>query len=182
LVFGARAGRAATAFASEQKEPGVAVHAQAEDEQERIEQRFFRKAGGRERISTLRSEMQKTMEECAGIYRHGPALEQAAGQMRRLQERVRDLALDDRSLTFNTELVAALELSCMLDVAETMIHSALARRESRGAHQRTDHPARDDAKYLAHSLAYCGQDGAPRIEYQPVTITRWPPGKRVYGK
>ncbi len=182
LVFGARAGRAAAAFASEQKEPSVALHAQAEDEQKRLEQRFFRKAGGRERISALRSEMQKTMEDCAGIYRNGPALEQAAGQMRRLQERVRDLALDDRSLTFNTELVAALELSCMLDVAETMIHSALGRRESRGAHQRTDHPARDDAKYLAHSLAYCGQDGAPRIEYQPVTITRWPPGKRVYGK
>jgi len=182
LVFGARAGRAAAAFASEQQEPGVALRAQAEDEQKRLEQRFFRKAGGRERISTLRSEMQKTMEECAGIYRSGPALEQAAGQMRRLQERVGDLALDDRSLTFNTELVAALELSCMLDVAESMIHSALGRRESRGAHQRTDHPARDDAKYLTHSLAYCGRDGAPRIEYQPVTITRWPPGKRVYGK
>src|SRR5260370_22981155 len=109
------------------------------------------------------------------MYGTGLALEQAAGEMRRLEERAGGLALDDRSLTFNTELVTALELSSMLDVAETMIHSALGRRESRGAHQRTDHPVRDDAKYLTHSLAYCGQDGAPLIEYQPVTITLWPP-------
>jgi len=70
----------------------------------------------------------------------------------------------------------------MLDVAETIVASALARRESRGSHQRTDHPKRDDEKFLAHSLAHHQPGGPPRIEYLPVTITRWPPGKRVYGK
>jgi fumarate reductase flavoprotein subunit len=182
LVFGARAGKAAAAFAAEQRQPVAALEAQAEDEQQRLERSFLRKTGGKEKISALRGEMQKTMEDCAGIYRNGPALEKAADQVRKLQERSDNLALDDRSYTFNTELIAALELRFMLDVAETMVHSALQRRESRGAHQRTDHPARDDSKFLAHSLAYSGQNGPPRIEYLPVTITRWPPGKRVYGK
>ncbi|OLD36561.1 MAG: hypothetical protein AUI83_25915 [Armatimonadetes bacterium 13_1_40CM_3_65_7] len=122
------------------------------------------------------------MEECAGIYRNGPSLEKATEKLRSLQERHSDVALDDRSSTFNTELTAALELSYMLDVAETIIHSALARTESRGSHQRTDFAARDDSKFLAHSLAYRTRDGRPRIEYLPVQITRWPPGKRVYGK
>jgi fumarate reductase flavoprotein subunit len=79
-------------------------------------------------------------------------------------------------------LIAALELSFMLDVAETMVQCALDRTESRGAHQRTDYPARDDQKFLAHSLAYRKDDGSPRVEYRPVKITRWPPGERVYGK
>ena len=70
----------------------------------------------------------------------------------------------------------------MLDVAETIVQSALRREESRGAHQRTDFPARDDQRYLAHSLAFRNADGSCRIEYLPVTITRWPPGERVYGK
>jgi fumarate reductase flavoprotein subunit len=182
LVFGARAGKAAAALASEQKPITPAVHAQAADEQTRLERDFLGKEGGKEKIAVLRSEMQKTMEESAGIYRNGAALQAAAEKVRKLHERYRNVALDDRSSTFNTELIAALELSYMLDVADTMIHSAMERRESRGAHQRTDHPARDDAKFLTHSLAYRGQDGAPRIEYLPVTITRWPPGKRVYGK
>ncbi len=92
------------------------------------------------------------------------------------------IRLDDRSLTFNTELVAALELANMLDVADTVIYSALARTESRGAHQRTDFADRDDERFLAHSLAYHVEDGEPRIELSPVTITRWPPAERVYGQ
>jgi fumarate reductase flavoprotein subunit len=91
-------------------------------------------------------------------------------------------AITDRSFTFNTEIVAAMELSYMLDVAEAIIQSALQRTESRGSHQRTDHPQRDDQKFLAHSLAYRNETGPPRIEYLPVTITRWPPAERVYGK
>jgi succinate dehydrogenase flavoprotein subunit len=182
LVFGARAGKAAAAFAAQQPGLGAALRAQAEDEQKRLERDFLAKSGRKERIAVLRGEMQKAVEDCAGIYRNGPSLRQAAEKLRRLQERFRDIRLDDRSYTFNTELIGALELSYMLDVAETIVHSALERRESRGAHQRTDHPARDDGKYLAHSLAYRGQDGSPRVEYLPVTITRWPPGKRVYGK
>jgi fumarate reductase flavoprotein subunit len=78
--------------------------------------------------------------------------------------------------------VALLELENLLDVAEAIVHSALQRRESRGAHQRTDYPRRDDGRYLAHSLAYRVPNGPPRVELRPVTITRWPPGERVYGR
>ena len=182
LVFGARAGKAAATFSSQQQEPSLAILAQAEDEYRRLEERFLRKTGGKERIATLRGEMQKITEESAGIYRTGPVLQEAAQNLRQLQERFEDVSLDDRSYTFNTELIAALELSYMLDVAEAIVQSALQRRESRGSHQRTDYPKRDDAQYLAHSLAYRTEDGPPRIEYLPVTITRWPPGQRVYGK
>ena len=182
LVFGARAGRAAAAFAAQQKESNPAVFAQARDEERRLKESFLRKIGGKERIATLREEMQKIMEACAGIYRTGADLQQAAQDLPRLQDRFHDLSLDDRSYTFNTELTAALELSFMLDVAESMVHSALARRESRGSHQRTDFPQRDDNNFLAHSLAYRVPDGPPRIDYVPVTITRWPPGQRIYGK
>ena len=69
----------------------------------------------------------------------------------------------------------------MLDIAGALVHSALARTESRGSHQRTDHPARDDEKFLKHSLAYRSDDGPPRIDYLDVVITKWPPGERVYG-
>jgi fumarate reductase flavoprotein subunit len=182
LVFGARAGRAAAEFAARQPEPSTAVLAQAEDERRRLEREFLRKTGGRERLAVLREEMQRTMEGCAGIYRNGAALAEAAGKLRQLQERFRSVALQDDSRTFNTELAAALELSFMLDVAESVVQSALRREESRGAHQRTDFPARDDQRYLAHSLALRNPDGSCRVDYQPVTITRWPPGERVYGK
>jgi fumarate reductase flavoprotein subunit len=183
LVFGARAGRAAAAFAEEQRAPDRRpVLAQALDEETRLQDQFLQKSGGRERISTLREEMQMTMENGAGIYRAGDSLTRTATKLVELQERSRCIALDDRSHVFNTELVSALELSFMLDVAETMTHSALQRTESRGAHQRTDFPARNDERFLAHSLVYRQTDGQPRTEYLPVTITRWPPGERVYGR
>jgi len=182
LVFGARAGKAAAQFAAQQQEPSPGILAQARAEQRRLEENFLRKDGGKEKIATLREGMQKTMEACAGIYRNGQGLEQGAREIQALKERFKDLALDDHSYTFNTELTGALELSYMLDLAEAIIHSGLARKESRGSHQRTDHPPRDDSKYLAHSLAYRREESPPRIEYKPVTITRWPPGKRVYGK
>ncbi len=182
LVFGARAGKAAAVYASEQAEPASAVLAQARDEQKRLEQNFLKKTGGKERIGTVREEMQKTMEQCAGIYRSGGSLAEGAQKIHALQERYQNIALDDRSRTFNTELTAALELGYMLDVAEAMVQSALHRTESRGAHQRTDFPKRDDAKFLAHSLVLRNADGSTRVEYLPVTITRWPPGERVYGQ
>jgi len=185
LVFGARAGKAAAQYAIERRGPGgptAAAMAQASDGQWRIEQDYLHKSGGRERVASIRSDLQAAMEECAGIYRNGASLQKGAETLARIRDRTRDLALDDRSLTFNTELTAALELSFMQDVAEAIVASALARTESRGSHQRTDHPERDDSKFLAHSLAYRSPQGPPRIEYLPVTITRWPPGKRVYGK
>jgi fumarate reductase flavoprotein subunit len=197
LVFGARAGRAAAEYASAQRDPGPAVLAQTEDEKRRLEKEYLHKAApsllplspqgerGRsegERLALLREEMQRTTEQSAGIYRSGDSLAQAADKLRQLQERFRNVALQDRSRTFNTELIAALELSFMLDVAEAIVHCALAREESRGAHQRTDFPARDDQRFLAHSLIYRNPDGSCRVEYLPVTITRWPPAERVYGR
>ncbi|MFQ5739963.1 MAG: fumarate reductase (quinol) flavoprotein subunit [Acidobacteriota bacterium] len=183
LVFGARAGKAAAVYAAEQKptKPGTAVFAQARDEQTRLEKCLLRQQGGRESIATLREEMQKIMESSAGIYRNGNTLQEATQEIRKLQERFADLRLEDPSYTFNTELTAALELSFMLDVAECILASALARRESRGSHQRTDHPDRDDENFLSHSLAYRMPDDRPRIDSLPVAITRWPPGQRVYG-
>jgi fumarate reductase flavoprotein subunit len=182
LVFGARAGRAAADFASVQRPPGRHLLAQAADEEARLQDQFLNKSGGRERIATIREEMQKTMEQSAGIYRTGESLEQATEKLHELRERFQDIGLDDHSRAFNTELVAALELGSMLDVAESMIQCALYRTESRGAHQRTDFPARDDQKFLAHSLVYAQGDGIPTVSYLPVTITRWPPAERVYGK
>jgi fumarate reductase flavoprotein subunit len=183
LVFGARAGRAAAAFARDAP-PGAAaaVLAQAVDEERRLHDDFLRKTNGRERIVTLRGEMQQALEDSAGIYRDGAGLRAAAERLAELQQRFRDVTLDDRSRTFNTELTGCLELGNMLDVAETIVHSAMERRESRGAHQRTDHAERDDDRYLAHSLAYRSADGRVGIEYLPVTITRWPPAQRVYGR
>jgi len=183
LVFGARAGKAAAHFAADQQAPSISIlDALVIDETKRIEKQFLRKDGGNERIATLRSEMHKAMEEGAGIYRNQASLKQSEEIIRNLQEKFLNLAIADRSFTFNTEITAAMELSYMLDVAETIIQSALQRTESRGSHQRTDHPQRDDRNFLAHSLAYRNEDRPPRMEYLPVTITRWPPGERVYGK
>jgi fumarate reductase flavoprotein subunit len=182
LVFGARAGRAAAAYAAEQKPPGRHLLAQALDEEARLQEQFLQKGGGREPIALLREEMQAIMEQCAGIFRSGESLAGAAGKLQEVQERFSDIRLDDRGHLFNTELISALELACMLDVAETIAQCAMQRTESRGAHQRTDFPERNDEKFLAHSLVHRAPDGRPRVEYVPVTITRWPPGERVYGR
>ena len=182
LVFGARAGRAAAEYASSAPDPGSAVLAQGRDEQRRVERELLHKTGGRERISAIREDMQQTMEQSAGIYRSGDSLAKGVDKLRELQERFRSVAVEDHSRTFNTELVAALELSNMLDVAHSILDCALRREESRGAHQRTDFPARDDDRFLAHALIYREPDGIARIEYLPVAITPWPPGQRVYGR
>ncbi|MGH7577132.1 MAG: fumarate reductase (quinol) flavoprotein subunit [Longimicrobiales bacterium] len=182
LVFGARAGRAAAEFAAGAHEPREVVMAQARDEQAWLQNDLLHRTEGRERLATLREEMQKTMEQSAGIYRDGADLAHAASVLHELQARLDHVALDDDSQTFNTERIAAIELSFMLDVAEAIVAAALAREESRGAHQRTDFPTRDDDRYLAHSLVYHEPAGGCRVEYSPVTLTRWPPAERVYGR
>jgi fumarate reductase flavoprotein subunit len=182
LVFGARAGRAAAEFASGQREPRSIVLAQAEDERRRLEHDLLDKTDGGESLAAIREEMQTTMEQSAGIYRSGPGLARATDKLHALRGRFQRVALQDHSRTFNTELIAALELSFMLDVAAAIVHSGLRREESRGAHQRTDFPARDDQRFLAHSLIFANPDGTCRVEFLPVTMTRWPPGERVYGR
>lgn len=181
LVFGARAARAAVRFGVQAGNFAAGeIIAQAEEEQRRIRERFFRPGSGKESIAGLRAELTDSMESGAGIYRSEKSLQASCDKIRELKERFDQVELADHSLTFNTELITALELECMLDVAEALAHSALARTESRGSHQRTDYPERDDERFLKHSLAY-RTDGDPRIEYQDVVITRWPPGERVYG-
>jgi fumarate reductase flavoprotein subunit len=179
LVFGARAGRAAAKDAlTRPAPPSNPVARLVSDEQKRLDRRIL-KADGRERIADIREAMQKAMEEGAGIYRDRQGLEAACKTLRELRGRFERIGIADRSQIFNTEVIAALELDCMLDVAETIARSALLREESRGAQARTDFPKRDDAKFLKHSLAYYTPDG-PRIDYAPVTLTRWPPEERKY--
>jgi fumarate reductase flavoprotein subunit len=181
LVFGARAGRAAAEYASRSLDVNARVIAQKTDEHRRLEHDLLNQKG-RERIADVRDAMQLTMEQSAGIYRTGTSLRDGVQQLGELRERYRDVSIEDRSMTFNTERVAALELAFMLDVAGAIVAAGLAREESRGAHQRTDFPRRDDQRYLAHSLIHRNPDGSSRVEYLPVTITRWPPGERVYGE
>ena len=181
LVFGARAARAAVRFGAQTGDIAAAeIIALAEQEQRRIRERFFQPKGGKESIAGLRLELTHTMESGAGIYRSEESLRASCEKIRELKQRFNQIELADHSLTFNTELTTALELEYMLDVAEALVYSALARTESRGSHQRTDYPQRDDEAFLKHSLAY-RSDGDPRIEYLDVAITRWPPGERVYG-
>ena len=181
LVFGARAGRAAAEWAREHPQLDVAaLERAAEAEQGRIAREFINRQDGTERIATIRGELQHAMEAGAGIYRMEESLRETCDQVAALKERFTRVSLDDHSLSFNTELTSALELEFMLEIAEALAHSALHRTESRGSHQRTDHPERDDERFLRHSLAY-RTDGAPRIDYQDVVITKWPPAERVYG-
>ena len=127
--------------------------------------------------------MHEAMEGGTGIYRDEKSLTDTCQKIAELRERFKSVRIDDHTNSFNTDLTTALEMGFMLDVAEAIAHSALERKESRGSHQRLDFTKRDDDNYLKHSLAFC-QDGdaPPRIDYKPVTITKWPPADRVYGK
>ena len=161
LVFGARAGKSAVEYhgqriRSDQSQPFARI---GRDEERRLEEQYG-KNDGTERISQLREEMQRTMESGCGIYRDRATLVESANKINELKERAANLRLDDQARSFNTQLTAALELGFMLDVAETIVHCALNREESRGAHQRHDFPKRDDAKFLAHSLVSRSGRGA----------------------
>lgn len=183
LVFGARVGKLAADYASKDLSFNPLLEKLARDEKQRIEKNFFSAIGkSDETITDIKKEMHQAMEDGAGIYRTEKSLKASRDTILTLQERLKRIRIRDDSYTFNTELVSALELSSMLDVAETIIQSALERTESRGSHQRIDHPERDDDKFLTHSLAYRSAGEVPRIEYKPVTITKWPPGERKYGQ
>ena len=180
LVFGARVGRQAAEDATDAVAPAPDPLAeQAEAERDRLVATYLDRKGGAERISAIRSDLQAAMERGAGVYRTEVSLKEAVGEVRGLRDRYADMALDDRDRAFNTELVAALELDHMLDVAEAVVRSGLERRESRGSHTRRDHPDRDDERFLKHSLALSSPEGA-RIDYRDVTITEWPPAERTY--
>ena len=182
LVYGARAGQAAAVFAAEHSEINLeALEKQGADEYKRITRDFLQKDGGSERIATLRNEMHQVMEQSVDIFRSESGLKKACNKIEELKDRFSSILIEDKSLNFNTELTSALELENMIDVAESIIFSALSRRESRGSHQRTDFVNRDDENFLRHSLAY-RTEAESRIEYQDVVITKWPPAERIYGK
>jgi succinate dehydrogenase/fumarate reductase flavoprotein subunit len=180
LVFGAEAGKNAATYAMKQESGsfGNPVQGLAMTEEKRIFDQVLKHEQG-ERISTIRTEMQVGMEKHVGIYRDENILKDGCRLIGQLRERVKNGIVEDKDQVYNTDLVGALELDFMLDVAETIPYSALARQESRGAHARTDFPKRDDTRFLKHSMAY-QTPRTPRIDYGPVTITRWKPEARVY--
>jgi fumarate reductase flavoprotein subunit len=181
LVFGARAGWAAAQYALERAAPsGNPLAHLAADEARRVEAAFLERQDGSERLASVRAAMQAALERGVGVFRTGEGLRAVCDELKLVRERFGRLRLDDRSRIFNTELFSALELDFMLDVAEAVAWSALAREESRGSHARRDCPERDDDRYLAHTMAYLAPGQPPRIEYLPVRLTRWQPQARTY--
>ncbi|MEW6568795.1 MAG: FAD-dependent oxidoreductase [Chloroflexota bacterium] len=131
------------------------------------------------RAADIRREMQETMMADVGVFRTEAGMRQAIDKLRELKERFRHLRLDDSGRVFNTELLEAWELGCLLDCAEVTAVSALHRTESRGGHAREDYPQRDDDNWLKHTLAFV-EDGQVHLRYKPVTITLFQPKVRVY--
>jgi len=181
LVFGAAAGRAAAEYATSAKAVGTnPIDAMLKDETRRIEMDYLHKKSGDERIGVIREEMQLDMDTGAGVFRTREGLAKLTKQLGVLRDRFERIKIEDSSRTFNTELMAALELDYMLEVAEVITYSALAREESRGAHARRDFPERDDEKFLKHTIAFHSDEISPRLEYRDVHITNFQPQARVY--
>jgi fumarate reductase flavoprotein subunit len=179
LVFGARAGVEAVEFIKGTSAPNEArLTAEAEEEAARIDNLRGRQKGG-EKISQIRRELNNTMEEGCGVYRMQDTMAATVQTVAQLRGRVTDLKLDDTSKVFNTELIAALELVNMVDVAEAVAVSALDRKESRGAHTCRDFPTRDDENYLYHSICHFDAAG-PKLSKKDVTLGTWVPEERKY--
>jgi len=179
LVFGTSAGRNALTYAKGSSEgPDVALRRQGEEEANRIDALRGKQKGG-EKLSRIRADLTSTMESGCGVYREQQTMDETARTVAQLKGRYADVALEDSSTVFNTELITALELGNMLDVAETVANAAAARNESRGAHTRRDSPNRDDQNCLHHSVCYFDPAG-PRIDKKEVTLGRWEPEERTY--
>lgn len=138
--------------------------------------------GAKERVANIRKEMAQAMEEGCGIYREQATMQKTCDKLAELRERFRNIELDDKTSVWNTDWLTAIELDYQLDVAQSIVYSAINRKESRGAHQRLDgYGQRDDVNFLKHSDAYYVPGAAPRLEYTDVKITKSPPAARVYG-
>lgn len=180
-VFGKRAGIAAAEYAHttdfvelpENPEAFVA---------EQIER--LRSSTGTERVATLRRELQETMDANVMVFRTEQTIKTAVEKIGELRERYKNVAIQDKGKRFNTDLLEAVELGNLLDLAEVMAVSALARKESRGGHYREDYPNRDDVNFMRHTMAYreVGDDGTEsiRLDYKPVVQTRYQPMERKY--
>ncbi|HLG26074.1 MAG TPA: succinate dehydrogenase/fumarate reductase flavoprotein subunit, partial [Candidatus Gracilibacteria bacterium] len=180
LVFGREAGLHAATHgqknAADKKTPDD-IKKLADAENERIE--ALMKQNGGENAYHLTKDLQVTMEESAGIIRGEKPLREALEKIPDLRDRTKKIGLKNKQKVFNQELTAKLELDGMLNLAETVLLSAINRTESRGAHFREDYPHRDDQNFLIHQMASM-QNGRINIEKQPVTITRWQPAERNY--
>ena len=182
LVFGSVAGIGAAGHAHvASRRDDARVRQRAESSAQQLARMLTATDG--ERLATVRGEMMDSMEAGVGIYRREETLKAACDKIAELRARYRaGVKLDDRGRAFNTEWLGAIELGFTLEVAEAMAHSAIGRRESRGAHMRLDgYESRDDENFLKHSLAHFDGDGPPRIDHMPVNITKSPPRSRAYG-
>ncbi|MFP5347746.1 MAG: succinate dehydrogenase flavoprotein subunit, partial [Actinomycetes bacterium] len=184
-VFGRRAGIAAAEFAA--TAPFVPLPPNPEQQVvSMLEGIRSRQAG--ERVGGLRSELQETMDRNAQVYRTEASLKQAEADIHQLRARYRNITVQDKGQRFNTDLLEAVELGFLLDLAEVSVVSARARNESRGGHFREDYPNRDDVNFMRHTMAYKEPDeNAPdgsgwrvRLDYKPVTVTRYQPMERKY--
>jgi fumarate reductase flavoprotein subunit len=182
VVFGKLAGDTAVERCAEKFNAGeAALDAQAADAEKRL--KTLHKQKGKERWATIRDEMGLSMEDGCGIYRTEELMQNTCDKLAELKERLKNVGVTDQCGVFNTDVLSLIEITQGLDIAECMAHSALQRRESRGAHQRLDEGCdkRDDERFLKHSLAFYNPSGSPRIEYSDVKITKLPPAQRVYG-
>lgn len=180
-VFGQLAGQQAAEYAKANKHEKLSpIKKQAEDIIKRTEELLH--SNGTEKMADIRQEMGDSMEEGVGIYRSKDSMQKTINKLAELKARYKNIKIEDKSSVFNTEFLYAIELGYLLDTAEAMAHSAIAREESRGSHQRIDgFETRDDKKFLKHSLAYYQADKSPKIKYSDVTITKSQPAERAYG-
>lgn len=177
VVFGKVAGQKAVEYASQTEFTPLPANAEAEI---KAVLEGIRNNQGNEKVATLRREMQDIMMTNVGVFRTAELIEGALNKIRELKQRYTRIAIQDKGTRFNTELLEAFELGCLLDLAEATCVSALARTESRGGHARDDYPKRDDANWLKHSLVWLEPDGNLRLDYKPVVITQYEPKERVY--
>ncbi|MCL1899854.1 MAG: fumarate reductase (quinol) flavoprotein subunit [Promicromonosporaceae bacterium] len=181
LVFGREAGRQAALHAEAVGSPTTATTAATAAQADHLAAHYLGMRGaGSEPAAEIRRELGRTMADHLGIFRDEAGLQHAVDKLAELKRRYAAVRVTDTCPVYNTEWAEAIELGGMLDLAQVMAAGALARRESRGAHQRLDHPERDDHGFLRHTLATTGPDG-PRLGYEDVTITTSAPAARTYG-
>jgi succinate dehydrogenase / fumarate reductase flavoprotein subunit len=177
VVFGRRGGAHMAGYAKE-ADP-VEVSARPEADAARELERLLGSSGSAS-VADIRAEMQEQMFDLAGVVRLEDGMRKLQGVLGGLRERFGRAVVQDKGKVYNTELMEAWELGALLDCADTLVAAALARDESRGGHYRDDHPLRDDARWLRHSLAYRQDDGAVRLEYKPVKMGPYVPMERKY--
>ncbi len=178
LVWGKIAGNNAAKHAKKQKALSpIPTEADLKDEETRIFGRFS--PNNKENAYALRKELQRTMDKNVGVFRTAEGLNTALKKIQEIKQCLPNIRVTDKSRVYNTDLLSALEVENLVDLAEVITVGALARTESRGAHSRRDFPQRDDVNWLKHTLAFYTPAG-PRLEYIPVKITLWQPVERKY--